>query len=130
MMKDMEHRIAMELFNLRRVVDDGNFHELLENNRLKKLQCVHHIPVCCKILLEGQLPPLHIKLQGVDKNDNLHIFASYRELEPCMSKHSQMWAPYKHGQILRFYGEKTGAKVGQRVFFSKYLYAKSLYTSF
>ena len=37
MMKDMEHRIAMELFNLRRVVDDGNFHQLLENNRLKTL---------------------------------------------------------------------------------------------
>lgn len=37
MMKDIEHRIAMELFNIRRVVDDGNFHILLESNRLKTL---------------------------------------------------------------------------------------------
>lgn len=33
-MKEIEHRIALELFNIKRVVDDGNFHQTLENNKI------------------------------------------------------------------------------------------------
>ena len=31
-MKEIEHDIALELFKVQRLVDDGNFHLLLENN--------------------------------------------------------------------------------------------------
>ena len=82
--------------------------------------------MCCKISLEGQLPLLHIKIQGVDQNDNLHIFGSYKDPEPSIKKHSHVWAPYKKGEVLRFQGEKGGAKVGQKVFTTKYVYVTFL----
>ena len=53
LMKDIEHRIALELFNIKRVVDDGNFHLQLESNKVQKLNLVHDIPVCCKVALDG-----------------------------------------------------------------------------
>ena len=84
MIKEIEHRIAMELFNIRRVVDDGNFHILLEHNEVKHLTLNYNIPVCCKISLQGRYPPLHFKIKGVDKNDNLQIFASFKDVEPSI----------------------------------------------
>lgn len=103
LLKDIEHRIAMDMFNIRRVVDDGNFHLLLENNVIKNLPLLHHIPVCCKISLEGRLPPLHLKLKGVEKDDNMQIFASLKDVEPSASTYDvQAWAPYRIGEVLRF----------------------------
>ena len=63
----MEHSIALELFNISRVVDDGSFHKLLEPGVARQFRLVHDIPVCCKIILEGQEPPLHIKVSCNDK---------------------------------------------------------------
>lgn len=70
-LQDVEHKIALELFNISRVVDDGNFHIVLDNNTATTLKLIHEIPVCCKVSLEGQQPPLHIKVTGMNKKDNL-----------------------------------------------------------
>lgn len=123
LMKDIEHRIAMDLFNIRRVVDDGNFHLLLENEEVKHLVLNHHIPVCCKISLEGRLPPLHFKIKGVDKTDSMQIFCSFKDVEPSIDTPDvQAYVPYKRGELLRFKGEKFGTKPGQKIFVSKFLY--------
>ena len=45
--------IAKELFNISRVVDDGNFHLILDNNASRRLDLIPDIPVCCKITLEN-----------------------------------------------------------------------------
>ena len=64
---EVRHLIALELYNIKRIVDDGNFHVLLGNGSTTELSLTYDIPVCCKISLEGQLPPLHIKVTGVSK---------------------------------------------------------------
>jgi len=52
-LKEVEHTIAQELFNISRVVDDGNFHIVLENGCLQQLKLIYNIPTCCKISLAG-----------------------------------------------------------------------------
>ena len=52
-LKEVEHTIAQELFNISRVVDDGNFHIMLDNGLIKPLNLIYNIPTCCKISLEG-----------------------------------------------------------------------------
>ena len=52
-LKEVEHTIAQELFNISRVVDDGNFHIMLDNGSIKALNLIYNIPTCCKISLEG-----------------------------------------------------------------------------
>ena len=34
---------------------------------------MNHVPVCCKISLEGRTPPLHIKVSGKNTDDKLNI---------------------------------------------------------
>ena len=54
----------------------------------------HEIPVCCKISLVGQQPPLHIKLTGYDKDDHFVVYASYKDIEPSAdSKDVQAYVP-------------------------------------
>ena len=65
---DVQHRIAVELHNIKRVVDDGNFHITLPSNVVTPLNIIFDIPFVCKISLEDQMPPLHIKVLGVKKH--------------------------------------------------------------
>ena len=83
---EVQHRIAQELFNISRVVDDGNFHVVLEGGASRELKLIHDIPTCCKISLDGQTPPLHIKVSGADKASSLNAFASYRTTEPSVAQ--------------------------------------------
>lgn len=50
---EVEHTIAQELFNISRVVDDGNFHILLDSGGSNTVNLIYNIPTCCKISLEG-----------------------------------------------------------------------------
>ena len=79
---EVEHTIAQELFNISRVIDDGNFHIVLDSGSSHQLSLIYNIPTCCKISLEGQDPPLHIKVNNVQKQDNISCFSSYREHQP------------------------------------------------
>jgi len=81
---EVQHKIAQELFNISRVVDDGNFHTVLDSGATRELKLVHDIPTCCKISLDGQTPPLHIKVSGAEKASSLNAFASYRATEPSV----------------------------------------------
>ena len=83
----------------------------------------YNIPVCCKISLQEHHPPLHFKIKGVDKSDNMQIFASFKDVEPTVETPDvHCFAPYKRGEVLRFQGEKPGPKPGQKIFVSKFLY--------
>ena len=106
--------IAKELFNISRVVDDGNFHIVLESNVPRKLELISEIPVCCRIVLEGQDPPIHIRCTGIDKKDNMRVYMSYRRHEPTMEKHDMSWVGFK-GPILKIAGER-GPKPNTKVF--------------
>ena len=119
-LKEVEHTIAQELFNISRVVDDGNFHILLENCSVKQLNLIYNIPTCCKISLEGQFPPLHIKVMGVQKQDNISCFASYRDPEPSQTS-SDMQFYNVRSQPIRISGEK-GPKPTVKVFNTSYVY--------
>ena len=72
----------MELHNIRRVVDDGNFHITLDSNIVTPLNMIYDIPFVCKISLDDQLPPLHIKVLGMKKHISLQAYASFKESEP------------------------------------------------
>ena len=78
----MQHRIAIELHNIKRVVDDGNFHFTLNPNVVTSLNVIYDIPFVCKISLEDQMPPLHIKVLGLKKHIALQAYASYKWSEP------------------------------------------------
>ena len=82
MLKDIEHRIAWEMYRISRVIDTGNFHVLLEHNMTQYVNMLYEIPVCCKINLEGQEPPLHIKITGYEKDDHFVVYTSYKDIEP------------------------------------------------
>ena len=79
---DVRHRIAIELHNIRRVVDDGNFHVTLSSNVVTPLNVIYDIPLVCKISLEDQMPPLHVKVLGLKKHIALQAYASYKCGEP------------------------------------------------
>ena len=123
LIKDIEHRIAWELYRISRVVDDGNFHILLEDNSVHSITLLHNIPVCCKVSLEGQQPPLHLKLSGVEKSDHFSVYGSYKDIEPSAeSRDVQAYAPLWRGELLRFHGNKSGGRAGGKIFLAKYLY--------
>ena len=65
----MQHSIAKELFNISKVVDDGSFHTVLEGGSPYQLKLVYDIPIVCKISLEGKMPPLHLKVNSLNKKD-------------------------------------------------------------
>ena len=71
----------------------------------------HDIPVVCKISLEGQQPPLTLKLSGRTKNDNLNIYASFKDVEPT-AKNNFMALKDCRKNLLRFEGERHGPKPG------------------
>ena len=55
------------MFNISKVVDDGSFHKVLENGVSRLLKLEYDIPAVCKINLDGQMPPLHLKIQTQEK---------------------------------------------------------------
>lgn len=90
-LQSVQHKIALELYNISRVVDNGNFHKVLEGNSIAQFKMIHDIPVCCKISLENHAPPLHFKVTQLLPNHQqqnrqsykfLKVFASYKEIEP------------------------------------------------
>lgn len=82
---------------------------------------MHDIPVCCKISLEGQTPPLYIKVSGLKKGDNLNIYTSYTHVDPSATNNSEAFPSFR-GNTLRFNGEHNGPRVGTKIFVSKWLY--------
>ena len=102
-------------------MDDGNFHIVLENAAARELKLIHDIPVCCKISLEGQSPPLHIKVTGAYKSVSLNAYASYKVSEPSMSNSDQQWFEIKGQYMMRVQGER-GNKPNIKVFSTNYLY--------
>lgn len=122
-LENVQHKIALELYNISRVVDDGNFHKVLENNSPIMLNMIYDIPVCCKINLDGQLPPLHIKLvslKGPKSFKYLKVFASYKEIEP-MAGRCEMDFSAPKGGLIRLVGER-GHKPSVKVFKAPFLY--------
>ena len=101
---EVRHRIAKELYNIKRIVDDGNFHTVLNVGSGNELTLTYDIPVCCKVSLEGQLPPLHIKIMGVSKLDALSAFAAYKTNEPTREKHDLAWRRLVNQQVLTIRG--------------------------
>ena len=113
----VRHQIAMELFNISKVVDDGNFHIVLEKGSERTLSLGKEIPVCCKINLEGLSPPLNIRVtfnEKERKNNNLTVYASYKEIEPSEEKHDVAWVPLKR-QVINIPGER-GPKPNIKLF--------------
>ena len=67
---------------------------------------IHDIPVCCKISLEGQAPPLHIKVTGALKSVSLNAYASYKVVEPSLSNSDQQWFEIRGQYMMRIQGER------------------------
>ena len=118
----VQHRIALELYNISRVVDDGNFHKVLDYSTSTELKLIYDIPVCCKINLEGMVPPLHIKLSSMTNKGFkfIKVFISYKESEPMAHNCDQEFDEPKGG-LLRIVGDR-GNKPGIKIFRSNILY--------
>lgn len=111
--------IQFELYNVSKVVDDGNFSKKLENRVPLKLTVEQDIPCCARIALTGMVPPLQIAVKCLDrKKPALRAFYSYTEVEPNENKHDK--AEVNPSRIL-IVGEK-GPKSNQKIFRHPYLY--------
>ena len=76
--KEMAKVIQLELYNISRCVDAGNFHKRIENKVPIELVISQDIPCCCKIPLTGMSPPLSINLKSLSgKKPDVRIFTSY-----------------------------------------------------
>lgn len=102
------------------MVDDGSFHKVLDAGVITSLKLINDIPVCCKINLEGQNPPLHIKVSGSEKKHKIQAFASYKEVEPTLDNAELIWLEIKDSQ-LRIPGER-GPKPNTKIFRYNQLY--------
>ena len=76
---------------------------------------MHDIPICCKIILDGQEPPLHIRVSGIKEIGTLSVFASYKDVEPSAERNEMRWYDFKSQLVIR--GDK-GPKPNIRVFYS------------
>ena len=93
-LEEVQHRIAIELFNISRVVDDGNFHTHLPQSGSTEIRIIYDIPIVCKVNLEGMLPPLHVKVNGLSHgaHKEFKAFMSYKNTEPSAAKCEQEWS--------------------------------------
>ena len=120
-LEQVQHRIALEMYHISRVVDDGNFHKVLDRDSTTELKLIYDIPVCCKISLEGQMPPLHIKFHSLNnKTRHVRIYVSFKETEPMKDNCDQEFIEPKGG-LVRIVGER-GPKPNVKVFSEKMLY--------
>ena len=71
----------MALYNVSKIVDDGNFHKNLENKKQIELEVVEDIPCNCKVDLKGMTPPLTVQVRYRVKGD-LRVFGSFKKPEP------------------------------------------------
>ena len=46
-------------------------------------------------MLDGQEPPLHIRVNGVKEMDTLRVYASYKDSEPSAEKNEMRWFDFK-----------------------------------
>ena len=76
-LKEVQHEIALAMFNVNHCVDSGNSHIELVNTVKSRLDLIYDIPTVCKVNLDDQVPPLFIKFANKVKVDDLQIFASY-----------------------------------------------------
>ena len=74
----------------------------------------------CRISLKGQTPPLHIRVIGINPDDKVNVYASYKAVAPSAENFSQAFENFD-SHHLRLAGEK-GNKPGQRLFKSPWLY--------
>ena len=75
---------------------------------------MYDIPVCCKIMLDGQEPPLHIRVSGVKEMGTLRVYASYKDVEPNLDSEMR-WFDFRSQLVIR--GDK-GPKPNLRLFYS------------
>ena len=121
---EIRHQIAMELFNISKVVDDGNFHIQLQKGSEQQLILCAGIPVCCKISLEGMQPPLNLRVsfenEKEKRNNNLTVYGSFKVIEPCEEKNDMAYVPLKKPNI-NIPGER-GPKPNIKIFTSNIIY--------
>ena len=70
-------------------------------------------------MLDGQEPPLHIRVSGVKEMDTLRVYASYKDSEPSAEKNEMRWFDFKAQLVIR--GDK-GPKPNMRQFYASQLY--------
>ena len=114
----MAKMIQFELYNVSKVVDDGNFSKKLENRVPLNLIVEQDIPCCAKISLTGMVPPLQIVVKVLDrKKPDLRAYYSYTEVEPTEYKGEKAKNPNR----ILITGEK-GPKSNHNIFRHPYLY--------
>ena len=102
----MDHKIAKEMFNLSQCLpSNGSFHKILSNGDTEIISLKYDIPVCCKIVLDGQEPPLQIKINGVKLEGNLKVFASHKVIVPSKENCDMRWIEFSNSLVIR--GEQT-----------------------
>ena len=72
-----------------KVVDDGNFHKVLENRVPKELDVIDGIPCTCKVDLKGMQPPLVVQVKYRSKGD-LSVYGSFKNQEPNAENFDQV----------------------------------------
>ena len=77
----MAKNIQIELYNISRCVDDGNFHDRIENRVPNEITVTPEIPRCCKIELTNKQPPLHINIKYLEgKRPDLKVYISQTDV--------------------------------------------------
>ena len=77
------------------------------------------------------MPPLNLRImipEKEKKNNNLTVYASYKEIEPSEDKHDLAWVPLKRSNI-NISGER-GPKPNIKVFASNIIYFTFISSTF
>ena len=111
-----------------KVVDNGDFHKLLENRRPVELQVIDGIPCSCKVDLRGMQPPLVVQVRYRTPGD-LHAYGSYKNQEPdAHSFDSSHEKPhkivitdpksFKSSQYYLSFNSQSGVSIGVTAYFT------------
>ena len=115
LLKNTDRDIRRTLYEASRVVDDGSFHKELQPGVPTELELMYGVPVVCRVNLNGQTPPLQLKVRYRTKGD-LQMYASYFDSHPGpnSSKNDR--------HIAKPVKEKFGLEKGNKTFKQTILY--------